>query len=311
MKAVIHPHALSASDFKQCVEERSIDVTVTWPQDEDAFLDELADADVLVTGPWDDAYLEYAGELRWIQAVSAGYDHFPVDTFHDHGIRLTNASGVHPKPIAEHVYGYIFGIERRLFLSQDDRRSKEWNRRSPDEVHGKTLGIIGVGAIGKEIARKAPAFELSVLGLDPYPDHAFHYVDRWHDPGELDDLLEQSDYVVLACPLNTHTDGLIGRSELDTMKDSAVLINIGRGGLVDEPALITALQDGTLRAAALDVFAEEPLPEDSPLWELENCVMTPHNSGRTPHYARRVAKIFVENLQHFRADREMPTEIAL
>lgn len=309
--AVIHHAPACSTELQRHITEQAADhgITVHVPETESQFHDALQDADIVLTKQWDNAYFEHAEDLQWVQSLTAGYDHYPLDAFQEQGIRFTNASGVHPKPIAEHVYGYLLGIERGLFQTQRERDDRTWNRCTPDEIHRKTMGIIGVGAIGKEIARKADAFDLTVHGLDPYPDPSFSHVDTWHDPGDLESLLDVADHVVLACPLTAETERMIGENELERMDDDAVLVNVGRGRLIDEAALVTALEQNVIRAAALDVFEEEPLPADSPLWDLENCVITPHNSGRSPQYGRRAADIFLENLDAFLNDRRMATEV--
>jgi phosphoglycerate dehydrogenase-like enzyme len=309
MKAVINPDIQVAPDLDAHITDRTDDtgLTVFYPDDEQAFQRHLTDADILFTGHWDPAYLETADDLQWIQSVSAGYDHFPVDTLRRENIHLTTASGVHPKPIAEHVFGYVLGLERNLFDTHEARTDRRWNREPLPEVHGKTMGIIGVGAIGKELARTATAFDLTVHGLDPAPDSSSPHVDRWYEPDALQALLNDIDYLVLACPLNDSTRRMIGQDELERLPEDALLINVGRGELIDEDALIHALSDGTIRAAALDVFEEEPLPPGNPLWDLENCIITPHNSGRSMKYGERLADIFLENLDAFLDDRPMPT----
>lgn len=304
--------------FKQAVADRVREradndtLTLLVPDTAEAFREQLADADVLLTVSWNDDYLDDADGLQWVQSLSAGYDQYPLETLQERGIRLTTASGVHPEPIAEHVYGYLLGIERRLFQAQDAKRRKEWRKGeySLAEIAGKTMCIIGMGAIGQEIARKADTFNMAVIGVDPELDHGLPSVDDWYTPEEQDTALEQADYVVLAAPLTPETRHMIGETALDTMRDDAILVNIGRGGLIDEPALIAALQDETIRFAALDVFEEEPLPVDSPLWELDNCVLTPHNSGSTPVYGERAADVFLDNLERFRTGTEMSTEVS-
>lgn len=308
---VIHPESVFADKVEQHITETvdRNDITIHRPNTEPRFRDMLQDADIVLTRHWDDTYLEHAGGLQWVQSLTAGYDHYPVDVFQEHSVRFTNASGVHPKPIAEHVYGYLLGIERELFQMQQDKADRTWNRRVPGEVHGKALGIVGIGAIGKEIARKADAFDLKVHGLDPYPDRSFPHVDHWHGPDELDSVLEACEYVVMACPLTDDTERMIGEEELERMGQDAVLVNVGRGRLLDESALVAALEQDVIRAAALDVFEEEPLPGDSPLWSLENCVITPHNSGRSPQYGKRAAEIFLDNFERFQAGERMDTEV--
>lgn len=311
MKAIVHPHTGSARGVEHHVKDMAedADLDVVHVEDKEAFLNQLPSADIVFTFRWDEEYLEYADRLQWIQSLSAGCDHFPCEAFKQRNIRLTNASGVHPKPIAEHVYGYLLGIERGLFRTQSERTERVWDRSELQEMHGKTLGVIGVGAIGKEICRKANAFDLTVHGLDPYADKGFEHVDAWYEQDRFRDFLGSSDYMVIACPLTDETRHMFAADEFGAMKDSAILVNIGRGEIVVEDELIDALTSGTIRAAALDVFEEEPLPAGSPLWDLENCIITPHNSGRSPAYGKRLAEIFMENLEQFQRGERMPTEV--
>jgi phosphoglycerate dehydrogenase-like enzyme len=167
-----------------------------------------------------------------------------------------------------------------------------------DELRGRTLGILGLGAIGRDIARAAAAFDLNVIGIKRHPEPAVG-VARVLPPEGLHEVLREADYLLVALPLTGATRGLIGEAEFAAMKSSAILINIGRGAIVDEAALIAALRDGRIAGAGLDVFMEEPLPPDSPFYEMPNVIVTPHVAGSTPRYFDRVTALLIENLRRF------------
>ncbi|WP_281195197.1 D-2-hydroxyacid dehydrogenase [Halorubrum sp. F4] len=241
----------------------------------------------------------------WIQTLNAGVDSYDLAELDARGVAVTNASGVAANPIAEQVLGYLLAFERRIHRGiRQQEREGVWRDYSAGELRGKTLGIVGVGAIGTRVAELATGFDLEVIGTKRTPETAPDVVDEAYPPSGLSELLVRSDHVVLACPLVEETRGLIGREELMAMGSDAVLVNVARGEVVDEPALETALQQGRIRGAALDVFEEEPLPADSPLWNLPNAIITPHMAGSTPKYADRIGDLFAENYERY-ADGEL------
>lgn len=252
-------------------------------------------AEIIVASFLPSELLAAASNLRWVQALSSGVDFYDFETFREREIALTNVAGIHAEPIAEQVIGYMLTFERRIHTGIRQQDRNVWERYQAGEIRGKTLGIIGLGAIGGQIATYAKAFGMDVIGTKRDPDTAPDDVDEAYPPTGLFDVLSRSDYVVLACPLTDETRGLIGNKELGTMKSEAFLINIARGEVVDEDALIYALQQSVIRGAALDVFEEEPYETDSPLWNLSNVIMTPHMAGATPHKSARVAALFAEN----------------
>ena len=250
--------------------------------------------------------LEGAENLELIQALSAGVDFWDLKPIRDRGITLTTAAGVHAESIAEQVLGYLLAFERGLHtgIRQQHRRSWEWFHGG--EIRGKTLGIVGVGAIGTRVAELAQAFDMTVIGTKRDVGNAPDSVDVIHPPDELFTILPQSDYLLIACPLTPETRGLIGREALGALPDDAILVNIARGDIVDEAALVRSLQQGRIRGAGLDVFETEPLPRDSPLWGLSNVIMTPHMGGTTPEKPRRTAAIIAQNYRAY--VEEDPTE---
>jgi phosphoglycerate dehydrogenase-like enzyme len=242
---------------------------------------------------------EAATDLRWVQATNAGVDAYDLDFFRDERVALTNASGVAAEPIAEQVLGYLLAFERRFDRAIRQQRARHWERYRAGELRGKTVGIVGVGAIGSRIADLASALGTEVLGTKRDLDSVPETVDRAWTPDGLGQLLDASDYLVLACPLTETTRGLIGTDELDRLASSSVLVNIARGPVVEEPALIEALETDSIRGAALDVVTDEPLSGDSPLWDLDNVFLTPHMAGYTPHYMDRCADLFTANYGSF------------
>lgn len=256
--------------------------------------------------------LARAAKLRWIQTAGAGMDYVnPSDYRH---LTLTNASGAAAVPMAEYVIGVILMFAKGFPRLLRRQQARVWEQAAAAfEVAGKTCGIVGMGAIGSEIARRARAMEMRVIAIRRSvaartTDSLAHEL---LPPADLLYLLGQSDYVVLTTPLTAETRGLIGARELAAMKPSAVLINVGRGAVVDERALIAALQDGRIAGAGLDVFEREPLPSDSPLWAMENVVITPHVSASSEHYNARVADIVCDNLRRYLAGQPLRNVVDL
>ncbi|HEY1012624.1 MAG TPA: D-2-hydroxyacid dehydrogenase [Herpetosiphonaceae bacterium] len=247
--------------------------------------------------------LPQAAGLRWFQQWGAGADwllRHPEAARRD--FILTNASGVHAIPISEQIIGALLMFARGLHRAGRWQAESRWRRPRPEELFelpGKTMLLVGVGAIGERTAALAGALGMRVEGIRRNPGRPAAGVAALYGPERLRERLAHADAVVLTVPLSAATRGMIGEAELAAMKPGAYLINIGRGGTVDEPALIRALADGRLGGAALDVFAEEPLPEDSPLWALENVIITAHYAGATPFYNQRALAIFLDNLERF------------
>ncbi len=235
--------------------------------------------------------------LRWIHSVSVGVDH-ALGKVPPH-VQLTNARGVFDRPIAEMVLTYLLMIVKRMptFLRQQEARL--WKRHRLLELEGMTLGLVGLGHIGRQTAQMAKMLGMRVLAVRRHPRGDEAHVDRTMPIEKLERLCAESDFVVVAVPLTPETRGLIGEPHFRAMSSSAWLINVARGAVVDEAALIRALQAGEIGGAALDVFTEEPLPPDSPLWTMENVIITPHNSWSTPRLVEREATIFLENLRRY------------
>jgi phosphoglycerate dehydrogenase-like enzyme len=245
--------------------------------------------------------------LQWIQLFNAGIDHPVFGMMRSKGLRLTTGSGTSAIPIAQHVIMCLLALARDLPGSIVDQQRHEWQPRQIGDVEERVVGVLGMGPIGAEAARlaghlgmRAIGMRRNVTGLEPCETWTF---DR------LDELLGEVDDLVLALPLTDETRQLIGARELALLRPGARLVNVGRGDLIDESALIDALQSGQLGGAGLDVFATEPLPPDNPLWDLPNVIITPHTSGDSRIATRRVHELFVDNLGRWHRDEPLLNEV--
>ncbi|MEX0786341.1 MAG: D-2-hydroxyacid dehydrogenase [Dehalococcoidia bacterium] len=246
--------------------------------------------------------------VRWFHTFSAGVDHPAFRAIIERGCVLTNAAGTTAEPIAQYVLAMMLRIAKRSDGWAEAQRERRWAPLQTDELTGRTAGIVGVGHIGGEVARLAKAFRMRVIGCRRRPAKP-RYVDELVPPARLRELLERSDYVVLALSLSSESEGLIGEAELRAMRPDAWLINVSRGRVVDEEALVRALKDGPIGGACLDVFRQEPLPEESELWSLPNVIVTPHNSGWSPLNLERGTELFLDNLARFVAGRPLRNRV--
>ncbi len=243
--------------------------------------------------------LAAAPKIRWQHTPSSGVNHILTPTFLKHDIVLTNGSGVHAIPMAEFVLSFMLFYAKKVQKLQELQTSKYWFKwLELEELYNKTILIIGTGNIGKEIAVRAKAFGMRIWGSRRHPEPLPNF-DKIVDVNEWRLLLGDADYVVVATPLTPETKGLIDAEALRLMRPSAYLINIARGAIVDESALITALQEGWIAGAGLDTFETEPLPPESPLWSLNNVFVTPHCSALTPQLRPRIVALFLDNLARY------------
>ena len=297
------PNTLSADELAR-IQALAPDMRLLVTTDRQAIEDALATIEIAVK-QFPQALMPQAPHLRWFQQWGAG-----ADWLLDHpevaasALMVTTGSGVHAIPISEHILAYLFAFARALpqaIRGQTQRvwQQPEWSRIF--ELAGKTMVLIGVGAIGERTALMANGLGMRVLGVRQNADVSTPGVEAMFAPEALLEVLPQADFVVITAPLTEATRGLIGEAELQAMKTTAYIVNIGRGGVIDEPALVRALQAGRLAGAGLDVFASEPLPPDSPLWAMENVIITGHYAGATPIYDERAMAIFLDNLRRYRA----------
>ncbi|WP_339103187.1 D-2-hydroxyacid dehydrogenase [Haloterrigena salinisoli] len=311
MTVVVTPY-LFGSGSPRLVDEirdRRPEIDLEHVTDEDALLEAVVDAEVVVTGRLPDDVLNAADDLRWVQALSAGTDTYDHDALAARDVALTTVSGIHARPIGQQVMGYLLHFERRFDRAIAQQRRREWERYTGGELGDRTIGIVGVGAIGSQVADYCTAFDARVVGTKRDPTDAPAALDAVYGPNELESVLADSDYLVLACPLTDETRGLIDAEALATLDDDAVLVNVARGEVVDEPALVDALEGDELGGAALDVFEAEPLPEESQLWDRDDVLVTPHMAGSTPHYWERCADVFLRNYDRFRSGKDLENRV--
>lgn len=263
----------------------------------------LPDTEILVTlFAFPDAEsIGLARELRWIQALTAGVDFFPLNLIKERGIVLTCGRGIHKLYIAEYAIAAMINLARNMHLVFRNQIRGKWDRSIPQgEINGKTAGILGLGSIGQEIARKAAFLGMRVIGVKNAP-RALEHVEHVYSPPEMQEVFSQSDYVINLLPDTPNTRGLIDKKFFDLMKKSACFINLGRGATVNQADLIDALQEGRFRALVSDVYEQEPLPQDSPLWQMENAILTPHVAGASSKYLERALEIIRHNLKVYLA----------
>lgn len=246
-----------------------------------------------------DLLLREGGPLRWVQSWSAGVEKMPQDRLQERGILLTTASGVHAEPISAVIFGFILMFARHLHTAVRNQDRRRWHSDGTEiELSGKTAVIVGTGAIGTETAKIAKAFGMRTVGVRRSGNGQEHF-DNMLKTDNLHEAVAEGDFIINTLPLTGETRGLFDASAFSAFKDGSYYINIGRGGTTDTNALIDALKSGQIRGAGLDVFETEPLPEDHPLWGMEQVIMTPHCAGATDRYAERVTELFVENLAYY------------
>lgn len=244
---------------------------------------------------------DVAPRLKWIQLTSAGADRLLNSGFIEGGVTVTTVSGLHATPIGEFILTVMLMWAKGAPQTLRAQLRHEWTRFAPRELYGKTVGIVGMGHIGAEAARLAKAFGCHVVATrrSAASDGGHEAADVMLPPTELHRLLDESDFVAVCVPLTQETRGMIGEAELRAMKQSGFIINIARGPVIVEEALIRALREGWVAGAALDVFDQEPLPSDHPFWDMENVILTPHISGGTEIYNERAVAIFAANLRRY------------
>lgn len=262
---------------------------------------DLPEADILITYGEDltETLVNEAKKLKWIMVISAGIDEMPLEALKKRNILVTNARGIHKIPMAEYTLAMMLQTAKKMKAWFDNEKAHHWERGlKMGELCDKTVVVVGTGAIGSEIARLAKAFRMKTLGINRR-GRSVEHIDEMYTQEKLNECLEQADFVVSVLPKTDHTDGFFGKDQFSSMKDEAVLINIGRGNSVKEAELIEALEQGEIAHAVLDVFEEEPISRNHPFWDMEQVTVTPHFSGITPQYQHRAFEIFESNLKVF------------
>lgn len=266
----------------------------------------IRDADVFCGDPSREVFLA-AQKLLWIQCPGTGIDKIvSTPELRDSDVILTNARGPHANPMADHAFGMILTFAHCLREQWEDQKAHYWDTAKYDErvleLDGSTLGVLALGGIGMAVARRGYGFGMEVYAVDAQPMSAPPEVKDVWEIDRLDELLQMSDWFVITAPFTSETEGLIDRRRLELIKPGAYVIAISRGGILDEEALIEGLRSGRIAGAGLDVTAVEPLPADSPLWDMENVILSPHASALTAEMWEGRRQIFKENLRRFLAD---------
>jgi phosphoglycerate dehydrogenase-like enzyme len=274
--------------------------------DRDAIRRLLPEADVAFTPFIDRDVFPSATRLRWVQSPAVGVGSLMFPELHASTVVVTSARGIRARSIAEHVIGVTIALARRLPHALRAQAAHRWAQdelEGPEsgvrQLYGRRMGIVGLGAIGTEVATRAIAFGMEIVAIRRHPDRPAPASITVFGPARLADVLAQSDIVVLSMPHTPETKQIIGKRELGVMKRGSLLVNIARGKLIDDDAVIAALRDGRLGGAALDVFTREPLEPSSPYWDLPNVIITPHTSGAMEDYWTPLVGLFSENLRRF------------
>ncbi|MCL4516178.1 MAG: D-2-hydroxyacid dehydrogenase [Firmicutes bacterium] len=300
------PNATNAlsEDLVRMIRERFPGLNIVWARSKEEYQANLADADVMFIYGVKPEELARATRLKWIHVPYAGVEKALFPELVESPIIVTKASGSSGIGIADQVFGGILYFSRGLFLARRLQIEHKWDQqavgRQAGELDGATLGIVGFGDIGHEVAKRAHGFGMRVIATKrtaPTENEWPEVLDEFIPLDRKEEVFRRADYLVLAIPHTAETYHLVGERELGMMKREAIFVNVSRGKVVDEPALIRALQKGQIAGAALDVFEEEPLPPDSPLWDLPNVLVTPHMAGINPWYMRRATEIFIDNLE--------------
>jgi D-2-hydroxyacid dehydrogenase (NADP+) len=297
--------------LKQVAElrRRFPDITFVHEVQPEAVLSSIEDVDISFSSRLSAAMVERANRLRWVHSSAAAVEGLlPLQQLERRGIPVTNSRGIQAVPIAEQVMAGLLALVRRLDLTLAAQRERRWIQSELCDTHwpgilfGRRMTIIGLGTIGVEVARRAHAFGIRVTGVRRRPEQAKpEFVDRVFGQTELDAALESADILVIAAPAATHTQRLIAERQLGLLQPGAVLVNVARSQIVAQDALTEALRSGRLGGALLDVFDEEPLAPDSPLWTLPGVIITPHSAGFRQSHWDDVIDLFSENLRRYRA----------
>ncbi|WP_224335094.1 D-2-hydroxyacid dehydrogenase [Haloprofundus halobius] len=289
-------HGLSAEAYAETLRERLPDYEIARAKTPTEEREYLKTARVATGLSLDAGALDAAPNLELFACVYAGTGHLDLGVFEEHGVAVTNASGVHGPNIAEYALGAMLSFARGFDTAWRRKERTEWRSYQATEVRGSRVAVVGLGAIGEAVVDRLEPFGVETVGVRYSPEKGGP-TDEIYGFDEIHEALADSDYVVVAAPLTETTDGLFDDEAFRTLPPHAVLVNVGRGPIVDTDALVSTLQTNGLRGAALDVTDPEPLPREHPLWSFDNVLITPHNAGHTPKYWERTAAILARNLE--------------
>lgn len=271
----------------------------------------IGDCQVYISFAPNKKYIELGKNLKWVAALSAGVDYIPMDLIKSKNIILTNGSGIHKTHMAEYTISMMTALSRNLKDIENNSRKKIWDADiTQDQIFGKTIGILGLGSIGSEIAKYAKLLGIRVIGAKRSIG-SIEYVDKVYGQNEMHKVFSSSDFVVNVLPFTAETHKIIDYNYFSKMRNESYYINIGRGKTTNEEDLIRILKEKKIKGAALDVFYNEPLPQESPLWDMENVIITPHISGVSKVYMDKALNILLPNLLAYRDNKEMDNVVNL
>jgi phosphoglycerate dehydrogenase-like enzyme len=290
-------HGLSPADYADALAERFPELRVEYAATPAAERELLSEARVATGYEVDAEAVRASDSLELFVCTFAGTDHLPLEAFEEGGVRVESASGVHGPGASEQVLGYLLTFARRLHTGWEQGRENQWNHYQAGELNGSTVTVVGMGPIGEAILARLEPFGVETIGVRYTPEKGGGADEViGFDDADFHAALARTDYLVLACPLTDTTEGLVDADAFGTLPAEAVLANVARGPVVGTDALVAALRNNDIRGAALDVTDPEPLPADHPLWDLDDCLITPHNAGHTPEYWNRCVDILADAL---------------
>ena len=289
---------VDADYIKRKIEPKFSGISIHAAATEDEVGDFIEKAEIILAKKFSDEVVRGAKKLRWIQCMLTGVDYIVNLPSLKKEVLITSTRGIHGPQVSEQTFLLMLALSRRFPQVIQNQEKRVWERWPGKLLWKKKVGILGLGVIGEEIARKCKAFGMTVFGIDAIK-REIDAVDRFFGPADLLQVLKEVDYFVSVVPNTPETRNMIGAKELSAMKPSAFFINVGRGETVDEEALIKVLRERKIAGAGLDVFLKEPLPEDSPLWSMDNVIISPHVGGMSDIYADQIVPIFEENLGRF------------
>ena len=281
--------------------------TYVVPDSREELIEEGKDADIFY-GYCSEDLFPHLPNLKWIQSTSAGMDRHMYPALRESDVLLTNAAGLYGTHVADQAFALLLGLARGIHESVRNQDKHQWGgaRTMPMiEIDGFKIAIVGMGGIGMQMAKRAKGFDMYVIGVDAYRTDKPDNVDELVPMDQLSNVMSQVDVVMIACPLTEETRGLINKDNLSVMQPTAFFINIARGPIVNEPDLIEILRADKIAGAGLDVTEVEPLQEDSPLWDFDNVIISPHSAGGSQHRARRITEFFLDNLERYLKGEEL------
>ena len=277
----------------------SPDVTAIAAETPDDLMREIVDAEIVYGRLPKEPFL-LAKNLKWVQSIGVGFETMLYPEMIESDVVITNTAGAFDSAMAEHALGLMFAFTRGVIFSERNRKSRNWNQNiTLSQIDGRTACVLGLGSIGRAMISRLAALGVTVTAVDAQVTSAPDGVDNLFSPDQMLDAIADADFVLVALPLTEGTRGLINAACFERMKDTSYLINVARGPIVNESDLINALNAGKIAGAGMDVFEKEPLPKESPLWEMENVVMIPHLGGRSEEGGGNMQQIFIENLRRY------------